>query len=155
MACLSCSRDLHFECSNKVEDEGGWNCCCYNEEPAVDRSIEPRRTYKGDNVTVSAGRKRAAVEHPLERESPCEWRGLANCGGGKHPIVGCIKGKQEHRHHGPHKSTVNNHLSNIHRICTSCHNRWHAANDKEYDVELFAQTAHKPRPATVDDYMGE
>lgn len=154
MQCLSCSRGLHFECSDMVYS----HCCCANEDDQPvdeEKSTSPRRTYKGNNVSISAGRKRAAVEHPIDPEASCDWQGLANCGGGLFPIVGCIKGKQEHRHHGPDKTTTNNHAANIHRICTTCHNRWHAKNNKVYNVEIFKETAHKPRPATVDDYMGE
>lgn len=97
----------------------------------------------------STGRKRAAREYPLldnngrplkssrtastEERADCEWRFKLNCGGGDNPIQGCIEGKQYARHHGPDKNTLNNDEGNVHRICHHCHNRWHAANDPDYD----------------------
>lgn len=79
----------------------------------------------------STGRKRAAEMYPLYRDLDCEWKGRKNCGGGK-PIVGCMDGKQQARHHGPDKNTLNNDEGNVHRICHSCHNNWHALNDPGY-----------------------
>lgn len=79
----------------------------------------------------STGRKRAAEMYPLYRDLDCEWMGRKNCGGGK-SIVGCMEGKQQARHHGPDKNTLNNDVGNVHRICHSCHANWHAANDPGY-----------------------
>lgn len=79
----------------------------------------------------STGRKRAAEMYPLYRDLDCEWKGRKNCGGGK-SIVGCLEGKQQARHHGPDKNTLNNDVGNVHRICHSCHNNWHALNDSGY-----------------------
>lgn len=81
----------------------------------------------------STGRKRAARLYPLDRNAPCEWRGKKNQGGGDNPIQGCTDGMQLNRHHGPDKNTLNNEPGNVHRICTHCHNRWHAKNDPDYD----------------------
>ena len=88
----------------------------------------------------STGRKEAARLYPLNRERDCEWAHLSQAGGGKHPIKGCAvrfgqAKKQEHRHHGPDKNTMNNEKGNVHRICTFCHNLWHAANDEDYDPD--------------------
>ncbi len=94
----------------------------------------------------STGRKRAARLYPLNRESPCEWQGFSSCGGGLKPILGCVLGKQEARHHGPDKSVSNNEEGNVHRICHACHNRWHAANNAEYDWNSTLVQAHNPRP---------
>ncbi len=102
----------------------------------------------------STGRKRAFRLYPLNRESPCEWQASANCGGGLKPILGCILGKQEARHHGPDKSVSNNEEGNVHRICHACHNRWHAANNAEYDWNSTTVLAHNPRPQT-DKERGE
>ena len=99
----------------------------------------------------STGRKRAARMYPLHREAACEWKGLSNAGGGLHPIVGCITGLQEARHHGPDKSTSNNEEGNVHRICHRCHNRWHAANNKEYDWNSTLVHQHKPIPETKEE----
>lgn len=96
----------------------------------------------------STGRKRAAKQFPLHRESPCEWQGYSNCGGGLKPILGCILGTQEARHHGPDKSVSNNEEGNVHRICHACHNRWHAANNADYDWNSTTVQAHNPRPQT-------
>lgn len=70
--------------------------------------------------------------YPLDRDADCEWQGKKNNGGGKSPIVGCLEGKQQARHHGPDKNTLNNDYGNVHRICHQCHNRWHARNDDGY-----------------------
>lgn len=99
----------------------------------------------------STGRKRAARLYPLDRESSCEWKNLANCGGGTQPILGCILGKQEARHHGPDKSTSNNEEGNVHRICHACHNRWHAANNAEYNWNDTTVKKHDPRPQTAKE----
>lgn len=95
---------------------------------------------------LSTGRKRAAVQYPLFRDQPCEWQGKKNCGGGT-PIVGCINGLQQHRHHGPVKDTLRNEPTNIHRICNNCHARWHAVNDPIYNEEEYNKLPHQPQPA--------
>ncbi len=96
----------------------------------------------------STGRKRAARLYPLSFESPCEWVNRSNCGGGTHPIRGCVSGTQQARHHGPDKSVVNNEEGNVHRICHYCHNRWHVANDATYDWNAGYYNPHNPRPMT-------
>lgn len=136
--CLSCLRGFHEECESQP-------CCCGSiEEGEIkeadeesDENIEsPQRGRpQKDEITVSAGRKRAASEYPLRPKKLCEWGLRSNCGGGLYPIFGCQEGRQIARHHGPDKDTSNNDETNIHLICTSCHNRWHAANDKYYDKE--------------------
>lgn len=92
----------------------------------------------------STGRKRAAVLFPLSSNGPCEWQKLSNCGGGKHPVIGCFEGKQQHRHHGPDKNPLKNEPGNVHRICDDCHNIWHSQNNKDYDPNI----PHSPRKAT-------
>lgn len=99
----------------------------------------------------ATGRKRAAKMYPLDRTAPCEWQGLSNVGGGKYPIVGCVTGLQQDRHHGPDKSVVNNDEGNVWRICSRCHNRWHSKNNKEYDWTNTAPPPHKPRPQTPEE----
>jgi hypothetical protein len=110
------------------------------------------RRYK-DGVTTSAGRKRAATMYPLDRTVACEWQLLANCGGGKIPILGCLTGKQINRHHGPVKHTERNERGNIHLICAHCHNLWHAKNDPVYDEDLFDSLLHDPRPMTPEEML--
>ncbi len=92
----------------------------------------------------STGRKRAARMYPLDREAECEWKGKKNCGGGNFPVMGCLNGKQEARHHGPDKSVTNNEEGNVHRICHSCHYRWHRANDPTYDWNFSGYPPHRP-----------
>lgn len=119
------------------------------------------RKRKGSD-SQSAGRKVAARLYPLLGESPCEWQGQANCGGGDFPILGCPEGtgKQQARHHGPDKNVSSNFDGNVHRICHYCHYRWHAANDATYDWNAGVWPLHNPRPMTekelqlqVLDYM--
>lgn len=143
--CLSCSRGFYFECGHEppVEEASA---------PLVDAPVEPKKErFTKTGVSVSAGRKRAAELYPLDQTKPCEWRGLANCGGGKFPILGCQNGYQKHRHHGPDKDTLNNEPGNVHRICNRCHNTWHAKNDEHYDHEEFKNSPHSPTEAQPSD----
>ena len=83
----------------------------------------------------SSGRKRAAALLPKEvlENMICEWSMLKEAGGGQFPIKGCHNNKATDRHHGPDKNTLNNERgTNLHAICSFCHNRWHAANDGTY-----------------------
>lgn len=138
MGCIDCGSGSHFLCGNP--------CCCasnppvaaefedFDEEDRDDRRYT-RRSGKRDaslKDQQSTGRKRAAQAYPLNRDAPCEWQGLRFAGGGRFPIIGCFDRKQEARHHGPDKNTLNNEEGNIHRICVFCHNRWHTLNDPEY-----------------------
>lgn len=139
--CLSCARGFYEECGH---------------EPPTDtrEDVDTELTrYKSDNISVSGGRKRAAELYPLDRTLDCEWRMLANCGGGKVPIIGCISGKQVNRHHGPVKLTTRNERTNIHLICSPCHNLWHAKNDELYDEELFDTLPHNPRPILPEEIL--
>ena len=109
------------------------------------------RSKRGLSDSQSSGRKIAAKLYPLDSESPCEWKGLGNCGGGDFPILGCFiesPSKQEARHHGPEKNVQNNEQGNVHRICHYCHYRWHAKNDKTYDWNAGVWPPHSPRPLT-------
>lgn len=154
MACIDCGSGLHFNCGNP--------CCCKTNPPVAeeiedeDSRLSTHRTYKREGTLrdqQSTGRKRAAKLYPLDPESPCEWRGLRNAGGGRHPIVGCNSGTQQARHHGPDKNTLNNDEGNVHRICHKCHNRWHTANDSEY-VAGSVHIKHDPvTVATVEEIM--
>lgn len=119
-----------------------------------DPTEEPHiRTYKDDSSLrdqQSTGRKRAAKAYPLNAEAQCEWSMKKNCGGGEHPIVGCHAGKQQARHHGPDKNTLNNERGNVHRICHSCHNRWHTLNDDGY-VWGNVYPLHDPSECGIED----
>lgn len=168
--CTMCLAQLHSSCLTK-------SCACSqashhiasapsptldnertsDEEPEEEESRRSSgrnsssRSGKRDAVLKdqqSTGRKRAARLYPLSRESACEWQGKAECGGGLSPILGCSLGKQEARHHGPDKSVSNNEEGNVHRICHACHNRWHAANNAEYDWNSTIVKSHQPRAQT-------
>lgn len=143
MPCLGCGRGFHDECENN-------NCSnCHPDVPSIIRSFRssatgaPLKDPKDITDPYSTGRKRAAVQYPLFRTNPCEWRGKKNCGGGE-PIIGCIKGLQQDRHHGPIKNPLRNEPGNVHRICKHCHNRWHEINDPIYDEIKYEKLPHAP-----------
>lgn len=143
-----CLVGLHEECNNPQphEIEGFVTCCCWSVEEitpvagAVILGGYKENSAVGD--VLSTGRKRAAALYPITDGMTCEWSGLRYAGGGVHPIIGChgtkiiaAKGHGAatgHIHHGPDKNTLNNERENIHRICTTCHNRWHTLNDPYY-----------------------
>lgn len=153
MSCMPCARDLHSECVMPTE-EG--DCCCSLHPAAIAlvESVKRGRPLKADDeITISAGRKRLAELYPNIEGRICEWRWKADCGGGKHPILGCISGMQEHRHHGPVKNTSRNEPTNTHLICTPCHNAWHGANDGDYDEVANELLPHKPRPMTAEELL--
>lgn len=147
--CLDCGRGFCDLC--------GEHSCCIAEPVEIIKDTPPKekrsigRPVKENPDEIrdkhSTGRKRAAMLYPISENSPCEWKSQTNCGGGKFPIIGCIDGKQQHRHHGPDKNTLNNAPSNVHRICDDCHNIWHSQNDRDYDPAL----PHSPRAATNDE----
>lgn len=156
MGCIACGRGLCNECPSEISP-----CCCNQEKAETEsstdeaESTEKKRFYKDDSeISVSGGRKRAAALYEINKDAPCEWRNLANCGGGLQPIVGCLTGKQANRHHGPVKNTSRNERSNIHLICPSCHNLWHDQNDPHYDENIYEELPHEPRPATLVELMG-
>lgn len=149
MVCSYCAAELHGECYDLGEDSDLSNyyrtgdfrtipCCCHSGPQAINtagQEQQRRNAAKEDSAVTdpeSTGRKRAAVLYPITPGMACEWRGLKNACGGKVPIIGCIEGTATHRHHGPDKNTLNNEPGNVHRICHTCHNRWHALNDPLY-----------------------
>lgn len=102
---------------------------------------EGTREYKD---AISTGRKRAAALYPIAVGQVCEWAWKKQCGGGILPVFGCTGRPATNIHHGPDKSTLNNSRDNISIICTFCHNRWHAANDKFYP---------QPRPTNGEEWL--
>jgi len=85
---------------------------------------------------VTAGRARAEDLAIIPEGYVCEWAMLDQAGGGVFPIIGCAGNIACDRHHGPDKDTLNNSIGiNLHRICDTCHNRWHALNDVCYEPE--------------------
>lgn len=155
MGCVACGRGLHRECRTKCS-----KCHPVAElvkalkpQPATEKNPVGRPLKEVSTMTdpASTGRKRAAMLYPLFPEEPCEWQGKKNCGGGTKPIIGCLEGKQQARHHGPVKETNHNNPGNVHRICTACHNQWHALNDPVYNAEEYAKLPHEPEPATEEE----
>lgn len=155
--CFMCNAGMHSSCTD-------FDCICAmnNHTPTIEGQNEISDTDSDDGESrystggrsnkrdaalkdqQSTGRKRAAKLYPLHRDDPCEWAGMTNNGGGPHPILGCLEGKQEARHHGPDKNVSNNEPGNVHRICHFCHYQWHAANDSEYDWNASILTSHRP-----------
>lgn len=150
MSCFLCGRGIVGECDCPTESAAPVGSV-FSSEP-LEAKVDGRKKPDED-ITISGGRKRAAALYPIDRMAPCEWRGLANVGGGKIPIVGCINGKQQHLQHGPVKATYRNERENIHKICVTCHNRWHSVNDPVYDEVEYDSLPHKPRQATPEELM--
>lgn len=106
-------------------------------EAAIKAAVMGRPPKDESEMTdpESTGRKRAAAALPAEELAGmiCEWALLKEAGGGLYPIRGCHGNKATDRHHGPDKNTLNNERkSNLHGICSFCHNEWHAKNDATY-----------------------
>lgn len=150
MGCTSCGRGFHGECELGCKD-------CHPKYEEIAKSIVNIGAGDGKGAPIkdesslkdrkSTGRKRAAQLYPIFKGRNCEWQGKKNCGGGLSPIVGCMKGTQTDRHHGPVKDPVRNEPGNVHRICSSCHNRWHAKNDPIYNEAEYEKLLHKPEDA--------
>ena len=158
--CLRCARGHHSSCRGICDcshDLGVVVISSPQGETDDDRSNDvsdkPRnRRTKPDHALKdqqSTGRKRAARLYPLDREALCEWA-FNDAAGGGITIKGCglrddaSIGLQQSRHHGPDYNTLNNEPGNVHRICHSCHNTWHAANDPHKDqryLELYGDRA--------------
>lgn len=148
MPCYSCGRNFHEECLTNCEQ-------CHPisevEVTVVSFTEEEAKKEKEFKNPESTGRKRAAMLYPLDPDKPCEWQMQKNCGGGLRPIVGCLDGKQQSRHHGPDKNTMNNSIGNVHRICHTCHVRFHELNDPIYDQEGFVDHKHAPVAASIEE----
>ena len=166
MTCIACRLGRKWECRHNGDCSSSGNVISSGSSGDVSPSSEdssegisgPVReinTYKNDATLrdqQSTGRKRAAEMYPLDRDADCEWKMQKNCGGGSHPITGCADGKQQSRHHGPDKNTLNNDEGNVHRICHKCHNRWHAKNDVGY-VWGAVLEHHSPAPCSQDELI--
>ncbi len=155
MGCPACGRGFHDEC-----EKGCTNC--HPDVIKIAKSLSnigsgngvgaPTKNPEDVKDKFSTGRKRAAQLYPLFKDKPCDWQGQKNCGGGS-PIVGCINGMQQDRHHGPVKQVLRNEPGNVHRICKNCHARWHAINDPIYDEDEWDKTEHKPEPAEAVELL--
>lgn len=149
--CWPCVCGLHEECYEPSDlDNGLSKCCCVLGEP-IDLDSENQNGV-GRPVAdpteirdiLSTGRRRAQMLYPIMSNMVCEWAGLKFAGGGVYPIVGCRgniinptkKGATAgHRHHGPNKNVIDNSPLNVHRICATCHVRWHTLNNPTYPGE--------------------
>lgn len=159
MVCMSCIDMQCFMCEEPVNDE---TCCCMGTfgiialpqelsklaqltgSPTAKPMGRPRMSGEDMSNPLQAGRARAEDIATLGPDTICDWSMLLLAGGGIHPIVGCAGNVAVHRHHGPDKSTFNNVLGdNLHRVCTTCHNRWHTLNDEYYG----------PRPSDNSTYL--
>lgn len=149
MICLSCRQDFHSECGDP--------CCCVQATPIpLGIDLPPVESPSDFKDPHSTGRKRAFKLYPLDYDAPCEWRGIKYAGGGNHPIVGCANGKQQSRHHGPDKNTLNNTKGNVHRICHDCHNNWHAVNDPGYQWgDHIVRTLHDSHTVAEPEILGQ
>lgn len=127
--CHACLRGYTWECTSDCSD-------ITQAEPPVGEDKKERggQTKSRDKIKdlESTGRKRAAEMYPIKVGMKCEWAGLRNAGGGVVSIIGCSGNDATNRHHGPDKNTLNNEIGNVHRICSTCHNRYHSANDVHY-----------------------
>jgi len=157
VVCEYCRVELCFQCLDPKEE--GEKCCCLgtygrvtlgsmlvgstnsddelgvNQDGSLKTSRAGRPILEADDMQnpVSAGRRRAAKIAKIPMGYVCEWALLEFAGGGVVPIVGCAGNTASDLHHGPDKSTLNNEVGiNLHRICDSCHNRWHELNDSYY-----------------------
>lgn len=139
--CWACVAGMHDECFRPEATVAGLlRCCCYRKETIPEAAPVGRPVAVPGEVTdvLSTGRKRAAMLYPVYDGMVCEWAYLKYAGGGVEPIIGCAgnllyneRGKYA-RHHGPDKNTLENGPLNVHRICETCHNRWHTLNDPYY-----------------------
>lgn len=153
MACAACGRGFHREC-----EQGCKHCHPKDKESKKSSKIvisSRKSKVKDLKDEKSTGRKRAANLYPIDKENPgpCEWKGLKNCGGGRRPIIGCVNGFQQERHHGPVKKTTRNEEGNVHRICERCHVHWHEMNDLIYNEQEYNSLPHDPVAASDLELM--
>lgn len=136
--CIWCIRNLTEICEHNERNSGVSETITVVDETPESDGLQTYKTDASLKDQQSTGRKRAAKLYPLNPDGYCEWAGKSKQGGGTNPIEGCglrpssTIGNQQCRHHGPDKNTLNNEQGNVHRICTPCHNEWHAKNDKDY-----------------------
>ena len=170
--CPACAAGYPEECQNPdtVVGHPEWIIPCLSAFTSLSVVTEKTKGPVGrplldpDQVTDvrSTGRKRAAMVMPFLEDRVCDWAHLKFAGGGVIPILGCEgntiteakkteeareKGYDEvgHRHHGPDKNVLNNTPGvNLHGVCTPCHTRWHALNNRYYDVAGRPENASTP-----------
>jgi len=140
LPCPACNAHEHIMCMDP--DMFDMSCCCFHLKHKFEDVESTEKKERGGQIkgaeditdVQSTGRKRAALLFPITEGMICEWASLKNAGGGVTPIIGCLGNKATDRHHGPDKNTLNNTDKNVHRICSFCHNYWHARNDEYYGI---------------------
>lgn len=136
MTCIFCAAEfIHLPTEDCTEE-----LITQEEIQRIPGKVGAPQKSGEDMANVEAtGRKRSIEAKPIKPGMVCEWAFLKEAGGGIAPIVGCPGNPAANVHHGPDKSVLNNDPdTNLSRVCVHCHNRWHVANDKYYEL---------PRPA--------
>src|SRR5712664_1013864 len=187
--CLACGRFFHNECLDTRDSV----CCCKRSVAEATTAAILLNPYSGvvaraaENLSAKASDEsrsgsgsvgsegdseesavdilnRAVLEFPIDGSVACDWKSLADCGGGKYPIVGCANGYQLNLHHGPVQILPGlmdddgrtydfNSTGNIHKICGRCHLLWHYWNQETYDPIEALHQPHRPRPATAHELV--
>lgn len=126
-----CVIGFHFECENKPNED---ECCCSGTTLKPLGITGPQKADEDIRDPKSTGRKRAVLVKSISPGDICEWAGLKFAGGMIDPIVGCMGNLAAAIHHGQqgNKSTLDNRVENLAKICDTCHNRVHSLNDKYY-----------------------
>ena len=186
--CIYCSQEMHFLCNRygkccceRIAAKASANSQTTlnlgpepkpepivvpveNDDKPKRKAGRPKKSETGEKYKnqVMAGRMYANRNIQIKEGDICDWAWKSNCGGGNNPILGCSGRAATERHHGPDKSTGNNSPENIHRICSYCHNLWHARNDKSYPPGRpedgtawlpigFDPSIHLPNPVALED----
>lgn len=149
MKCIYCVNEQYYLCENPgdklCDEDTPPSTTSFSESPRPTITAEeyaasyvpakrgaPVKTGDTMRNVLATGRKRSIEIAPIEPGDKCEWANLKFAGGGRFPIVGCTGSPAVDVHHGPDKSVLNNVRSNLHKLCKTCHNRWHTLNDPEF-----------------------
>lgn len=138
IGCIFAARGFFEECEQWPGCGHGDNPPSLSTSPVVEATAgsSDEGYTKDRNLLVdpkSTGRKEAARKFPLDRTADCEWINKKFVAFNGKMVWGCVNGKQSNIHHGPDKDTLRNVEGNVHRICFTCHNHYHAVTDPDYD----------------------
>lgn len=150
--CIFCAAEWPHDKTPICEDE---SITTAEVRELTGRIGAPEKSGEDMSNVEATGRKRSVAAKPIKTGMVCEWAFLKEAGGGVAPIAGCPGHPAKHVHHGPDKSVLNNNPeTNLSRICTHCHNRWHTANDPFY---LLPRPEHGatwlPDPVLANDMV--
>lgn len=141
MPCVFCYAGFEHEpteeCENDSIDLSKPDYVVLDSDSITESRSPGRPQMKGEDMedVEATGRKRSIRAKPIKPGMICEWAYLKQAGGGVNPIEGCPGNPAQNVHHGPDKSVLNNDPeTNLSAICSTCHNRWHVANDEFYAV---------------------